>query len=64
MTSSRVGNVQSQAVESLIFALSLAALQRTVRDDRVATLALAPYTVWVLVYDIPWSYRLWRLNPS
>jgi translocator protein len=51
-------------VGSLVFAVPLAALQRAVRDDCVATLALAPYTVWVLVYDIPWSYRLWRLNPS
>ena len=47
----------------LVFAVPLAALQMAVRDDRVATLALAPYTAWVLVYDIPWSYRLWRLNP-
>ena len=51
-------------VGSLVFAVPLAALQKAVRDDRGATLALAPYTVWVLVYDIPWSYRLWRLNPS
>jgi hypothetical protein len=20
------------------------------------------YVVWVLAYDVPWSYRLWRLN--
>ena len=48
----------------LVFAVPLAALQNAVREDRVATLALAPYTVWVLVYDVPWSYRLWRLNPK
>jgi translocator protein len=46
------------------FALPLVALQRAIVNDRVATLALAPYTAWVLVYDVPWSYRLWRLNPS
>lgn len=22
------------------------------------------YVVWVIVYDIPWTYTLWRLNPS
>jgi benzodiazapine receptor len=51
-------------VGSLVFAVPLAALQKAVGDDRVATLALAPYTAWVLLYDVPWSYRLWRLNPS
>jgi benzodiazapine receptor len=51
-------------VGCLVFAVPVAALQKAVRDDRVATLALAPYTTWVLVYDIPWSYRLWRLNPK
>ena len=45
-------------VGCLVFAVPLAALQTAVRDDRVATLALAPYTVWVLAYDVPWSYRL------
>ena len=39
------------------------ALQKAVADDPVSTLALAPYTAWVLAYDVPWSYRLWRLNP-
>jgi hypothetical protein len=24
--------------------------------------ALAPYTIWVIGYDVPWVYRLWRLN--
>jgi tryptophan-rich sensory protein len=51
-------------VGCLVFAVPLASLQKALRDDRVATLALAPYTAWVLVYDIPWSYRLWRLNPK
>jgi translocator protein len=49
---------------SVVFAVPLSALQKAVGDDRVATLALAPYTPWLLVYDVPWSYRLWRLNPS
>jgi tryptophan-rich sensory protein len=40
------------------------ALRRQVADDRTAALVLAPYTAWVLGYDIPWTYRLWRLNPG
>ena len=46
----------------LVFAVPVVALQRAVATDRVATLALAPYTIWVVAYDIPWSYQLWRLN--
>lgn len=46
------------------FAVPVVALQRAVAPDRVASLALAPYTVWVLAYDIPWSFALWRLNPD
>jgi len=49
---------------SLVFAVPLIALQKAVGDDRVATVALAPYTAWSLVYDVPWSYRLWGLNPT
>ena len=26
--------------------------------------ALAPYTAYVILYDLPWTYRLWRLNPT
>jgi tryptophan-rich sensory protein len=22
------------------------------------------YVLWVILYDIPWSYTLWKLNPS
>ena len=58
------GSTLNAFVGCIVFAVPLAALQSTIRDDRVATLALAPYTVWVLAYDLPWSYRLWRLNPS
>lgn len=46
----------------VVFALPLVALQRAVADDRAAAVALAPYTLWVLGYDVPWTYRLWRLN--
>lgn len=41
-----------------------ALLQAKVREDRASTLALAPYTAWLLLYDVPWTYQLWRLNPQ
>jgi tryptophan-rich sensory protein len=47
----------------LVFAVPVALLQRAVATDRVSTLALAPYTAWVMAYDIPWAYQLWRRNP-
>ncbi len=25
-------------------------------------LVLAPYTAWVIGYDVPWAMQLWRLN--
>jgi len=47
----------------LAFTVPVVLLQRSVADDRVSTLALAPYTAWVVGYDIPWTYQLWRRNP-
>jgi tryptophan-rich sensory protein len=47
----------------LAFAVPVGLLQESVRDDRVSTLVLGPYTAWVVGYDIPWTYRLWRRNP-
>jgi tryptophan-rich sensory protein len=45
------------------FLLPLAALQHSVRTDPRSWRALWPYTAYVLAYDVPWAYRLWRLNP-
>ena len=45
------------------FTVPLLALQRSVADDPTTRTVLAPYTAFVLGYDVPWSYRLWRLNP-
>lgn len=49
-------------VGMVLFAVPVLALQRAVHDDRRSRASLAPYTAWVLAYDLPWSYRLWRLN--
>lgn len=44
------------------FTVPLALLQAAVAGDRVSTVAVGSYTAWVLGYDIPWTYQLWRLN--
>ncbi|SFO78417.1 TspO and MBR related proteins [Geodermatophilus dictyosporus] len=46
------------------FLVPLLALRRSVADDVPARRALAPYTAYVLLYDLPWTHRLWRLNPA
>jgi tryptophan-rich sensory protein len=38
-------------------------LQRSVWHDPRSRWLLAIYTTYVIAYDLPWSYRLWRLNP-
>ncbi|SET28103.1 tryptophan-rich sensory protein [Geodermatophilus poikilotrophus] len=47
-----------------VFLVPLVALQRSVWEDPRSRHALAPYTLYVLLYDVPWMYRLWRLNPT
>ena len=44
------------------FTVPVVLLQLSVREDRLSTLALTPYTAWVIGYDIPWTYLLWRRN--
>lgn len=46
----------------LAFLVPLGALQVAVRRDTVSTVVLAPYTAWVIAYDVPWTHDLWRLN--
>ena len=46
----------------LLFLGPLLRLQKAVSDDPVSAIALTPYTAWVIGYDLPWIYRLWRLN--
>jgi tryptophan-rich sensory protein len=48
----------------LAFLGPLLALQKSVASDRPSLIALTPYTLWVIGYDVPWTYRLWRLNPG
>ncbi|WP_222265975.1 hypothetical protein [Modestobacter marinus] len=40
------------------------ALRRSVAGDARSRRTLAPYTAYVLLYDLPWIYRLWQLNPT
>jgi translocator protein len=46
----------------LAFVGPLLALQKSVASDRPSLIALTPYTLWVLGYDVPWTYQLWQLN--
>jgi tryptophan-rich sensory protein len=46
----------------LVFLWPLLALQKSVASDPPALIVLTPYTLWVIGYDVPWTYRLWRLN--
>lgn len=46
----------------LVFLGPLLALQKAVTSDRPSLVALTPYTLWVILYDVPWTYRLWQLN--
>jgi benzodiazapine receptor len=48
----------------LVFLGPLLALQKAVASDPPSVVALMPYTLWVIGYDVPWTYRLWRLNPG
>lgn len=48
----------------LAFLVPLSLLQSAVSRDRLSRTALAPYTAWVVCYDVPWTYQLWRLNRS
>jgi benzodiazapine receptor len=47
----------------LVYTAPVCLLQATLIRDRLSALAFAPYTAWLIGYDVPWTYRLWRLNP-
>lgn len=44
------------------FAVPVCLLQARLTRDKVSARVFTPYTAWVLGYDLPWTYRLWRLN--
>ena len=46
----------------LAFLLPLGLLQVAVTKDRPSRAAVGAYATWVVFYDIPWTYQLWRLN--
>ena len=47
----------------LVFLIPLIFLQVTlVLVDAVSAWLVFVYVLWVFGYDIPWAYRLWRLN--
>jgi tryptophan-rich sensory protein len=48
----------------LAFLVPLAGLQQSVRRDGTSCWILSGYTIYVIGYDVPWAYRLWRLNPG
>ena len=48
----------------LAFLAPLTLLQVTLLlVDHVSAWLVLVYVVWMIGYDIPWAYRLWRLNP-
>lgn len=32
--------------------------------EPVSAVLIGGYLIWVVLYDVPWTYRLWRLNPK
>ena len=55
-------NVRNGFVGILVFLVPLTALQIVVTRDRTSGMLLAPYTAWVIGYDVPWTFQLWRMN--
>ena len=46
----------------LAFLVPLGALQASVARDRASAITLGAYTGYVVAYDVPWAYQVWRLN--
>ena len=58
----RFRSARNGFVGILLFLPPLGALQRAVHGDVKSAVILAPYTAWVVGYDLPWTLSLWRLN--
>ena len=46
----------------LLFLVPLVRLQVSLRRDATSAVVMAPYTAWVLCYDLPWTLQLWQLD--
>lgn len=55
-------NTGAGFVAMIAFVPPVLSLQQRAHRDAWACTAVGVYTTWVLAYDVPWSYRLWRLN--
>jgi benzodiazapine receptor len=55
-------SVRNGFVGIVVFLVPLTTLQIAVSGDRTSSWLLAPYTAWVIGYDVPWTLQLWRLN--
>ena len=56
-------NIFASFLGVVIFLIPLMILQVTlVLVEHVSAWLVLVYVVWVIGYDIPWAYRLWRLN--
>lgn len=57
-------NIYAVFLGILVFLIPLTFLQVTlVLVDAVSAWLVFVYMLWMFGYDIPWAYRLWRLNP-
>jgi tryptophan-rich sensory protein len=43
-------------------ALLTALVAVLLRYERFSAVLVVPYYLWVLLYDLAWTYELWRLN--
>jgi tryptophan-rich sensory protein len=47
---------------AVFVALLTALVAVLLRYERFSAVLLVPYYLWVLLYDLAWTYQLWRLN--
>jgi tryptophan-rich sensory protein len=47
----------------VVFLALLTALMAALgRYEKFSAVLVVPYYLWVLLYDLAWTYELWRLN--
>ena len=47
---------------AVFVALLTALVAVLLRYERFSAVLVVPYYLWVLLYDLAWTYELWRLN--